>query len=113
MKFMKTISVGVHEAKTRLSDLLRLVERGVAVVVITRHGQPVAELQPPRPAEQRQLGAFSEGWNLPGVDELERLFLEPDEDLEKEFYGANYKELLEIGVVGEPGIDEEEGGKEE
>lgn len=35
--------VGVHEAKTRFSELLRLVEAGEEVTV-TRGGQPVARL---------------------------------------------------------------------
>ncbi len=35
----------MHEAKTRLSQLLELVEEG-ETVVIARHGQPVAELVP-------------------------------------------------------------------
>lgn len=38
-------SVGVHEAKTRLSELLRAVEAGEEVVV-TRGGRPVAKLVP-------------------------------------------------------------------
>lgn len=43
-------TVGVHEAKTRFSELLRLVEAGEEVTV-TRGGQPVARLSavpPPR-----------------------------------------------------------------
>ena len=39
--------VNVHEAKTRLSKLLELVEEG-ETVIIARHGQPVAELIPAR-----------------------------------------------------------------
>jgi prevent-host-death family protein len=35
--------VSVHEAETHLSQLLELVEKG-ETVVITRQGQPVAEL---------------------------------------------------------------------
>ena len=41
------MQVNVHEAKTRLSQLLELVEEGESVV-IARHGQPVAELVPAR-----------------------------------------------------------------
>lgn len=36
-------SVGVHEAKTRFSEILRLVESGEEVVV-TRGGRPVARI---------------------------------------------------------------------
>jgi len=42
------MQVNVHDAKTRLSQLLELVEEG-ETVVIARHGQPVAELVPARP----------------------------------------------------------------
>jgi prevent-host-death family protein len=49
------IEVGVLEAKTRLSALLEMVERGEGPVVITRYGKRVAVLskdveylQPPR-----------------------------------------------------------------
>jgi prevent-host-death family protein len=37
--------VGVHEAKTHLSELLRLVEKGGEVVVV-RGGRPVARIVP-------------------------------------------------------------------
>ena len=41
------MQVNVHEAKTRLSQLLELVEEG-ETIVIARRGQPVAELVPAR-----------------------------------------------------------------
>lgn len=37
--------IGAYEAKTRLSELLEEVRKG-ARYVITRHGQPIAELRP-------------------------------------------------------------------
>ena len=40
------ITVGAYEAKTRLPELLRMVEEGERVV-ITRHGKPVALLSAP------------------------------------------------------------------
>ena len=45
------------EAKARLAELLRKVERG-ETVVITRHGEPIAHVIPARAAERadRQLG---------------------------------------------------------
>lgn len=46
-----TKSVGVHEAKTQLSRLLRRVHLGEEVV-ITRRGQEVARLVPPRTARR-------------------------------------------------------------
>ncbi len=40
-----TITVNVQDAKTRLSELLKRVESGEAVV-IARAGKPIAELRP-------------------------------------------------------------------
>lgn len=40
-----TNTIGAFEAKTRLSELLDRVEAG-EVIVITRHGAPIATLQP-------------------------------------------------------------------
>ena len=42
----------VAEAKAKLSELIDRAERGEGVV-ITRHGQPVAEIKAPRPAGKR------------------------------------------------------------
>jgi len=42
---MSVITVGAFEAKTKLAELLRRVERGDEVI-ITRHGKPVARLLP-------------------------------------------------------------------
>lgn len=39
------ITVNTHEAKTRLSSLLSTVEETGEVVIICRHGKPVAELR--------------------------------------------------------------------
>ena len=39
------ITVNTHEAKSRLSSLLAAVEERGEVVVICRHGKPVAELR--------------------------------------------------------------------
>jgi prevent-host-death family protein len=55
---MTTISAPIHEAKTKLTELIRQVEAGVRVV-ITRHGKPVAELGPPGAQEAgAKLGFF-------------------------------------------------------
>ncbi len=40
------ISVNTHEAKTRLSKLLTLVEEKKEIIQICRNGKPVAELKP-------------------------------------------------------------------
>jgi prevent-host-death family protein len=49
------VRVGVHEAKTRLSQLLRLVDGGQEVE-ISRGGEPVARIVPIRRRAKRQLG---------------------------------------------------------
>lgn len=49
-------TVGVHEAKTHLSRLLRRVAAGEEVV-IERRGEPVARLVPVRPDEPRVFGS--------------------------------------------------------
>ena len=41
------ISVNMHEAKTRLSALVKAVEERGETVVLCRHGKPVAELIKP------------------------------------------------------------------
>jgi prevent-host-death family protein len=57
------VQVNVHEAKTRLSQLLELVEEG-ETVVIARHGTPVAELVP---AQQQTGFPFGVARNEPLV----------------------------------------------
>ena len=42
------ITVNIHEAKTRLSALLREIEDDNETVLICRAGKPVAELQRPK-----------------------------------------------------------------
>ena len=51
------MNVNVHEAKTRLSELLRRVEAG-ETVVIARSGTPVARLVPAQPVQPRRPGAW-------------------------------------------------------
>jgi prevent-host-death family protein len=65
------MDVSIAEAKNRLPELIRAVEGG-AIVVITRHGKPVAQLTP-APVERRQvrLGGMKDrvqllpGWDAP------------------------------------------------
>jgi prevent-host-death family protein len=42
---METREVGIFEAKTRLSEILQEVEKGVRFVITRRH-HPIAELRP-------------------------------------------------------------------
>lgn len=66
--------VSTAEAKNRLPQLIRAVEAGEEVI-ITRHGKPVAQLNPP-PLERRQARfggmkgriKFLPGWDDP-IDE--------------------------------------------
>ncbi|MPY91503.1 MAG: type II toxin-antitoxin system prevent-host-death family antitoxin [Acidimicrobiia bacterium] len=46
----------MHEAKSQLSRLIALVERGEEVV-IARHGEPVARLLPADPLGRREPGS--------------------------------------------------------
>ena len=48
-------TVGVHEAKTRLSELLRRVAAGEEIVIM-RGREPVARLVPANPRRRRRLG---------------------------------------------------------
>ncbi len=50
-----SLSVGVHEAKTRLSELLRFVDAGEEVEIL-RNGQPVARLVAPTGRPRRTFG---------------------------------------------------------
>ena len=50
-----SVTVGVHEAKTHLSRLLRRVSAGEEIV-IARGGEPIARLVPVAPPRQRVLG---------------------------------------------------------
>jgi prevent-host-death family protein len=73
------VQVNMHEAKTRLSQLVALVERGERVV-IARDGIPVVELVPLAPAQNRRPGGQWKGkaqiasdFDAP-MPELEELF---------------------------------------
>jgi prevent-host-death family protein len=59
-----TKPVGVHEAKTHLSLLLDLVAAGEEVA-ITRRGEEVARLVPPRQRGARRLGADRGRFTVP------------------------------------------------
>jgi prevent-host-death family protein len=73
------VQVNMHEAKTRLSQLVELVEGGERVV-IARSGVPVAELVRLKSAEAARRGGQWHGEAVIGADfdapmpELEELF---------------------------------------
>ncbi len=72
-------AVGVHEAKTHLSRLLRRVASGEEIV-IERSGKPVAKLVPVQAPVERRFGIdrgkfeVPEDFDAPLPDELLRLF---------------------------------------
>lgn len=73
------VEVGVHEAKSTLSELLRRVASGEEVV-ITRSGEPVALLVPPPRRAERAFGADRGRFEVPAdfdaplSDEVRRAF---------------------------------------
>jgi prevent-host-death family protein len=73
------VEVGVHEAKSTLSELLRRVAAGEEVT-ITRGGEPVARLVPVQRRSPRVLGRdeglfeVPDDFNDPLPDELQRAF---------------------------------------
>lgn len=76
---MASMNVSVHGAKTQLSKLLDLVEDG-ELVVIERHGRPVAQLVPVRRRRTSPLGAMrgeftmADGWERALSDEEAEAF---------------------------------------
>jgi prevent-host-death family protein len=76
MAIISGMTVSTAEAKNRLTELLRLAERGESVI-ITRHGRPVAQLGPPPVEKKRevQFGAMRDtiklypGWDDPITEE--------------------------------------------
>ena len=72
------VDVSIAEAKNRLPELIRAVENG-EVVVITRHGKPVAQITPASATRREvQWGAMRDRIKLlPGWDDpidLDRFF---------------------------------------
>lgn len=69
------VQVGVHEAKTRLSQLLRLVDAGQEIEIL-RGGEPVAKIVPIREKAKRSLGTdigvftIPEDFDAPLPDEI-------------------------------------------
>ena len=57
-------NVGVHEAKTNLSKLLRRVAAGEEITIM-RSGQPIAKLIPLSPVTERQLGVDEGVFEIP------------------------------------------------
>ena len=64
---VKAKEIRTFEAKRRLSELLEQVRQG-AVFLITKRGQPVAELRPVRPPERRPRFGCDRGRVIIGPD---------------------------------------------
>jgi len=64
---MRTVSI--REAKNRLTELAREVERGETIVV-TRNGSPVFELAPHRPRKGLRLEAIEEFKRKHGIEAI-------------------------------------------
>ena len=64
------MDVSIADAKNRLPELIRAVEGG-EIIVITRHGKPVAQLSPaPKSRRKAKLGGMKGRIQLlPGWDE--------------------------------------------
>lgn len=58
-------TVGVHEAKTQLSRLLREVELGEEFEIVRGSGDPVARLVPPPPRRVPILGSDQGRFTVP------------------------------------------------
>jgi prevent-host-death family protein len=58
------IEVGIHEAKTNLSKLLRRVSAGEEVI-IARRGEPIARIVPVAPLIRRILGEDAGIYDVP------------------------------------------------
>ncbi len=74
-----TIQMNIAEAKAKLSELVARAESGEEVI-IARDGKPIVTLTPQMPpkAQPRRLGQ----WDHLGLDIPERLFLDPDPEIE-------------------------------
>lgn len=77
------MTVQVNIAKTTLADVIDQVQAGENVI-LTRDGEPVAEIRgiapkpQPKPGERRKLGI----WKHLGLNIPDEVFLAPDEELE-------------------------------
>jgi prevent-host-death family protein len=71
--------VGVHEAKTHLSSLLRAVDAGEEIEIV-RNGEPIARLVPAGPRRVRAFGAdrglvtIADDFDAPLPDEVAAAF---------------------------------------
>lgn len=84
---MTTHVVNTHEAKTRLSELIREVEEG-GDVVLARNGRPVAKIIPWPPARPQRVSGAWAGRVEGSVDDVG-----PDDDVAALFEESSRAEL--------------------
>ena len=68
------MQVNIYEAKTRLSELIGLLEKEEEIV-IAKSGKPVAKLVPYQNPQHRELGAWKGAFTVPED------FDDPDEEI--------------------------------
>jgi antitoxin (DNA-binding transcriptional repressor) of toxin-antitoxin stability system len=78
------VTVNTHEAKTRLSALLALVEQKGEKVMICRNGRPVAELSKARAKKRRNRLAVDPSLRV-------RLRYDPVEALSEDEFPARFR----------------------
>lgn len=86
-------SVGMHEAKTRLSQLVQEVEAG-GEVVITRHGRVVAKLVAAEPPRRRSAGFGAMAGTVPPERLTSEYWLESDAEVLR-LFGLDEPELAD------------------
>jgi len=80
--------LNLYEAKTQLSALVDQAAEGEEIV-ICKNGKPMARLVKLPEKTPPQFGALAHlGWDLPAD------FDEPDEEIERMFYGEDYDEAV-------------------
>jgi prevent-host-death family protein len=71
-------TIAIEDAEKRLADLARRVEQG-ETIVLTRNGQPIADLVPHKPAGGLRQEAIKEFKRQHGIDKIVT-YIAPDFD---------------------------------
>lgn len=85
---MTTHVVNTHEAKSRLSELIRAAEQG-AEVIVARNGRPVAKIVPWKAASSARVPGSWSGRVVHGDD-----LVGPDSDIDAIFDQSSDAEAL-------------------
>ena len=81
--------VGIYEAKTKLSKLVRIVHESGKPIALTRHGKVLAELIPPRKKSPRR------GCMVSGDFRMTKDFDEPELGFE-DFFDSEVQSELKV-----------------